>query len=304
MTLSVVVGAGGVGTLTAQLLADAGHEVRLITRSGSGPRDRHIQCVAADAGDTARLIELTTGAQTLFNCAAPPYHRWRTQLLPLFGSLLRTAEATGAGYVMLGNLYGYGAPAAAMTEETPMAPNSVKGRVRAQAWQEAMAAYEAGRVRVTEVRASDFLGRGGRSTFAVMVAPKVLSGKTALLPGDPDAPHSWTGTGDAARTLIALAQDERAWGRAWHVPTSPPVSPRQLAERLARVAGAPAPTLRRMPGWMLRVGGLTSPIVRELREVQYQLDQPFVVDSTFTEQTFGITPTSLTDILHDMVPAP
>ncbi|MFE3442782.1 NAD-dependent epimerase/dehydratase family protein [Nocardia sp. NPDC059180] len=300
MTLSVVVGAGGVGTITAQLLADAGHEVRLITRSGSGPQDTQIACIAADATDTGRLIELTTGAQTLFNCAAPPYHRWRTELPPLFRALLRTAEATGAGYVMLGNLYGYGAPGKPMTEDLPMAPNSVKGRLRAQAWQEALAAHEAGRARVTEVRASDFLGRGAQSNFGIMVVPKVIAGKAALFPADLDAEHSWTGTSDAARALIAVSEDERAWGRAWHVPTNPPVSPRQLATRLALIAGAPAAKLRRMPGWMLRAAGLASPIVRELPEVQYQLQRPFVLDSTLTEQTFGLRPTSLTEILRDM----
>ncbi|BDT87535.1 NAD-dependent epimerase/dehydratase family protein [Nocardia cyriacigeorgica] len=302
MTLSVVVGAGGVGTITAHLLADAGHEVRLITRSGNGPQDSRIQCVAADAGDTARLIELTTGAQTLFNCAAPPYHRWHTDLLPLFGSLLATAEATRADYVMLGNLYGYGAPTAPMTEDLPMAPNSVKGRIRAQAWQEALAAHEAGRVRVTEVRSSDFLGRGGQSNFAILVAPKVIAGKTALFPADLDAPHSWTGTGDAARTLVTVAQDDRAWGRAWHVPSNPPVTPRQLADRLAAVAGASPARLRRMPGWMLRAAGLFSPVARELPEVLYQLDRPFVLDSTLTEKTFGLAPTSLDTILREMTP--
>lgn len=222
MTLSVVVGAGGVGTITAHLLADAGHEVRLITRSGSGPQDSRIQCVAADAGDTARLIELTTGAQTLFNCAAPPYHRWRTELLPLFGSLLATAEATRADYVMLGNLYGYGAPTAPMTEDLPMAPNSVKGRIRAQAWQEALAAHEAGRVRVTEVRSSDFLGRGGQSNFAILVAPKVIAGKTALFPADLDAPTA----GPAPATRPAHSSpSRRTTERGAGLGTSPATHP-------------------------------------------------------------------------------
>jgi hypothetical protein len=43
---------------------------------------------------------------------------------------------------------------APMTEDLPMAPNTVTGRIRAQVWQEAIAAHRAGRVRVTEVRAS------------------------------------------------------------------------------------------------------------------------------------------------------
>jgi nucleoside-diphosphate-sugar epimerase len=187
-----------------------------------------------------------------------------------------------------------------MTEDFPMAPNSVKGELRAQAWQEAVAAHDAGRARVTEVRASDFLGRGAHSNFGIMVAPKVVAGKTALFPADLDAEHSWTGTADAARALIAVNEDDRAWGRAWHVPTNPPITPRHLAERLALIAGAPPAKLRRMPNWMLRAAGLVSPIARELPEVQYQLQRPFVLDSALTEQTFGLRPSPLAEILGEM----
>jgi nucleoside-diphosphate-sugar epimerase len=132
-----------------------------------------------------------------------------------------------------------------------------------------------------------------------MVAPKVLRGRTALFPADLDAPHSWTGTVDAARALIAIGADERGWGRPWHVPTNPAVSPRQLAIALADCAGVGAPKLRRMPSWLLASIALGSKVVRELPEMQYQLQQPFVVDSSETERTFGLAPTQLTDILDD-----
>jgi hypothetical protein len=99
------------------------------------PEHPRIQRIAADVTDTQRLIELTTGAGILFNCAAPPYHKWRTELLPLARSLVATAEATGAGYVMLGNLYGYGPVDAPMTEEMtedlPMAPHGEGSHPRA-----------------------------------------------------------------------------------------------------------------------------------------------------------------------------
>jgi nucleoside-diphosphate-sugar epimerase len=242
-----------------------------------------------------RLIELTTGAGILFNCAAPPYHKWRTELLPLARSLVATAEAIGVGYVMLGNLYGYGPVDAPMTEDLPMAPNTVKGRIRAQVWQEG-----AGRVRVTEVRASDFIGLGAMSNFSIMVAPKIVAGKTALFPADLDAPHGWAGTGDAALALIAVSQDDRAWGRAWHVPTNRPVSPRQLTTALAEHAGTSGANLRRMPGWLLSLAGLFSPIVRELPEVQYQLQRPFILDSSLTQQTFGLKPAPLEDLFLEM----
>jgi nucleoside-diphosphate-sugar epimerase len=99
--------------------------------------------------------------------------------------------------------------------------------------------------------------------------------------------------------LIAVDSDERSWGRAWHVPTNPAVSPRQLAIALAQCANVPAPKLRRMPGWLLTDAALASPPVRELPEMQYQLQKPFVLDSSLTEREFGLTPTPLVDILQE-----
>lgn len=299
MSLKVVVGAGGTGVATAELLASLGHEVRLITRRGSGPIHPRIARIALDATNPAVLIEAVNGAATLFNCAAPPYHKWSAEFPPLAASLLNAVTATEVDYVMLGNLYGYGAVAGPMTETLPMNPNSVKGRIRAQVWADAQAAHDNGRVRVTEVRASDFIGRGAMSVFTMMVVPKVLANKTAMFPADLDAPHSWTGTVDAARALIAIGADERSWGRPWHVPTNPAVSPRDLATALAHCAGVGPPKLRRMPGWLLASAALGSNVVRELPEMQYQLQLPFVVDSSQTQRTFALTPTPLTDILRD-----
>ncbi|WP_326798263.1 NAD-dependent epimerase/dehydratase family protein [Streptomyces sp. NBC_01808] len=303
MSLAVVVGAGGTGVATARLLADAGHRVRLVTRGGGGPEHPSIERVAADAADADRLSEVARGAATLFNCAAPPYHTWPTALPPLAEGLLTAAERTGADYVMLDNLYAYGPVEGPMTEDLPLAPASVKGRVRAEVWRQADAAHEAGRVRLTTVRASDFIGAGAYSVITVTVAPKVLAGKPALVPADLDAPHSWTATRDAARALVTVAQDERAWGRVWHAPTPPPVSVRELAAGLARLAEVREPRLRAMPGWLLRAGGLFSPVARELPEMQYQFQQPFVLDSSRIEETFDLHPTPLDDVLQEMITA-
>ncbi|MFW6723018.1 NAD-dependent epimerase/dehydratase family protein [Streptomyces sp. MAR4 CNY-716] len=303
MSLAVVVGAGSTGVATARLLADAGHRVRLVTRGGGGPEHPSIERVAADASDADRLSEVASGADTLYNCAAPPYHTWTKALPPLSQGLLTAAERTGADYVMLDNLYAYGPVDGPMTEDLPLAPSSVKGRVRAEVWRQADAAHSAGRVRLTTVRASDFIGAGAVSVFTLAVAPKVLAGKPALVPADLDAPHSWTATRDVARALVTVAQDERGRGRVWHAPTPPPLSVRDLAARLARQAEVREPRLRAMPGWMLRAGGLFSPAVRELPEMQYQLQRPFVLDSSAIEETFDLHPTPLEEVLQEMITA-
>ncbi|MGW7682003.1 NAD-dependent epimerase/dehydratase family protein [Kribbella sp. NPDC054772] len=295
--MRVVVGAGAVGTAVARLLVARGEKVRVITRSGGGPDG--VERVAADA--RSGLTQYVDGASTIYSCAGPAYNKWTTEWPPLNAALIAAAEASGAVLVTTGNLYGYGAVDGPMTEELPLLPNTVKGRVRAQLWTDALAAHEAGRIRTAEVRGSDYLGAGAVSPFSVTVLPKVIAGKRGLMPGDLDAPHSWTYVGDVARTLIAIADDESAWGRAWHVPTPAPLSVRELARRAADLAGAPPARVAAMPAAILRLAGLVDPAAREMVEMQYQWQRPFVVDSTATTVAFGIKPTTTDDALREMI---
>jgi nucleoside-diphosphate-sugar epimerase len=283
------------------LLASRGEKVRLLTRSGGGPVLDGVDRVAADATDSAALARHAEGAVALYSCGGPAYHRWSTGWPPLGAALLRAAETTGAVLVTTGNLYLYGAVEGPITERLPVRPNSVKGAVRAKLWADALAAHEAGRIRTADVRGSDYLGAGALSLFTALVLPKVLAGKRASVPADLDAPHSWTHVGDVARTLVAVAADERAWGRAWHVPTAPAVSLRELAGRAADLAGAPAARLAVMPGWVLRLGGLFDPIARETVEMQYQLRRPFVLDSSAATAAFGIEPTPTDEALRETI---
>lgn len=305
MAQHVIVGAGTIGSGVALRLAADGHDVRMVTRSGSGPAHDRIERVAADAADAGRLAELSAGAVALYNCANPPYHRWATDWPPLSDALLAAAERSGAVLVTMANLYGYGPVDAPMTEDTPLdsAPGT-KGAIRNAMWHDALAAHEAGRVRVTEARASDFYGPGLRTTghLAEYVVPRILAGKRGrLVQGDLDAPHSWTHVDDVARTLVTLAGDERAWGRPWHVPTGPAASVREMASRIARIAGVPDRGVQVLPSFAVRLGGLAVPFLRELAEVRYQFAEPFVIDSSAAQETFGLRPTPLDDGLAGTV---
>jgi nucleoside-diphosphate-sugar epimerase len=303
MSLHVVVGAGPTGAATALLLADSGDRVRLVSRRGGGPAHPLIQLVAADATDAERMIELTEGATTLFNCAMPAYDRWPTDWPPLAAALLAAVERTGADYVMLGNVYGYGPVDGPMTPDLPMAPTTAKGRVRARMWLDALALHEAGRVRVTEIRASDYLGAGSASWYSILVVPQVMAGEPAAYPGDHDAATAWTSIGDVARMLVAASRDDRAWGRAWHVPSTSQAPTRSLTARLAQIAGAPAPQLRVMSAEEVAAAGRGNSLVAELSEMLYLFERPLLLDSTLTEQTFGIKPTPLDDVLLETVRA-
>ena len=291
MALHVIVGAGPVGSGAARLLAERGERVRLISRRGTGPDHPSIERVAADGTQADRLSELTTGAAALYNCANPAYHRWLVDWPPLGAAFLAAAERSGAVLAVTSNLYGYGPVDGPITDATPLAATHPKLRLRADMWRAALALHQAGRIRVTEIRSSDYIE--ANSILSLVLSKPILAGKRAFVPGALDVPHSWTAISDAARTLVTVAADERAWGKAWLVPTHAPLTVRALAVRFAAVVGAPAPKLSPIPYPVLWATGLFIPVVRELRATRYQFMSPFVVDASLTEATFALKPTEL-----------
>ncbi|MFI1853972.1 NAD-dependent epimerase/dehydratase family protein [Streptomyces sp. NPDC020480] len=288
MSLHVVMGFGPAGAATARLLVEQGHSVRVVTRSGRSPQPG-IEHVALDAADTERLIVAARGAAAIHSCAAPPYHRWTRDWPPLAASVCAAAEETGAVLVMLGNLYGYGPVDGPMTEALPLAATGPKGRVRAAVWQQALTLHEQGRIKAVEVRPSDFFGPGvtDGGHLAARVMPRLLRGKPVSTLGDPDAPHSWSYLPDVARALVEVAGDERAWGRAWHVPTEPALSVREMVGLLAARSGTGPVAVRGLSPAVLGLASVFSPLLRELKEIRYQFDRPFVVDSSAYEAEFA-----------------
>jgi len=289
--LHVIVGAGPVGAATANLLADQGERVRVITRRGTGPERAGVELIAADATDSARLAGLTEGAAALYNCASPLYHQWFTDWPPLHHAMLAAAERSGAVLASACNAYGYGPVDGPITAATPLAATQPKLKLRADMWRDMLAAHQAGKIRATEVRASDYIE--ANSIFSFLLAKPLLAGKRAWVPAKLDVPHSWTSVGDVATALVTAATTERAWGRGWLVPTNPPLTVRQLATRFTELNKPSAPKLTSMPYPALWAAGLFDVTVKELRHTYYQWNRPFTIDSSVTEREFGLAPTPI-----------
>lgn len=298
MTLHTIVGAGQVGTRLAEILVASGQPVRLLSRSG-----RHVEGatgVAVDASDRAALLAATADADVIYNCLNPAYHRWPQDWPPMADNLL--VAATGKTLVTLSNLYGYGEVTRPMTEDLPLTAHTRKGGVRARMWQDALAAHEAGRLRAVEVRASDYIGEAGdQVVFGSRVVPRIRSGKPVQLMGSADQPHTWSYTADVAQLLATVATDERALGRAWHVPSNAPRTQREVVADLADALDVPSPKIRTAGSVALRTLGVFNPAVKELAEMLYEFDRPFVMDSTAAQETFGLKPTPWQTVIAETV---
>jgi len=300
MKTYLIVGAGAIGSVVATQLADQGHQVRLLSRRGTGPRHPSIELIAGDASDLATVTTHAASSDALFNCASPAYHRWPTDWPPIANALLGAATTTGSGLVTLNNLYAYGHPTGPMSPHDPLNATYEKAQVRATMWRHAKEAHDDGRIRATEVRASDFIGPNAQSYLAQLL-PRILDGKTCQVIGDVDALHSWNYTVDVARTLVTCAQDERSWGRAWHAPANPPCSVRSAINDIADVAQVAHPKITTIPTTVLRIVGLFNREVRELPTTVYQFSAPFTVDDRETRSVFGIEPTPWRDVVKETV---
>ena len=299
----VIFGTGAIGLATLDALRRRGETARLVNRSGTAPVPDDIEILGGDASDPAFTTAAAQGAQVVYQTLNPPYPKWVELFPALQTSVLAAAQATGARLVSMENVYLYGPPAGQpLTETRPDTAQTKKGRLRAGMARELQAAHQAGRVQVAIGRASDYFGpRGGaQSMLGDRVIPAALAGRTATVLGDPDQPHTYTYIPDIGEGLAVLGEHPDAPGEVWHLPNDPNTrTTRQLVDTIYQLTGQPKTKIRSTPALLLRGLGIVNPTVRELLELQYEFQEPFIVDSTKIATKLDVHATPLDQALAD-----
>ena len=292
--LHVVFGAGQVGRVLSARLAAAGLAVRLLSRNRPDALPAGVEWRAVDASEAERAVDAAKDAQVIYQCLSAPYTQWPQLFPPLQRGVLRAAERNDALLVSLENLYGYGPTGGVpLTEDLPLAAETVKGRTRAAMTEELLVASSAGRVQIAIGRASDFFGPGvTETTLGERVFANALAGKRADFIGSPDLLHTYSYVPDVASGLATLGTDERAVGGVWHLPGPETVTTRAVLDLLAEEVGHPV-AVRSVPKPLMRVLGVFNPLIRELAEMAYQFEEPFVLDTTKYQSVFGNSATPL-----------
>jgi nucleoside-diphosphate-sugar epimerase len=299
--LHVVFGTGPLGSWTARALLALGKRVRVVNRSGTAPHlPTSVELRPGDAYDHRFTREVTQGAAAVYQCAQPGYTAWVERFPPLQQSILEAAAANGARLIVGDNLYMYGDPGdRPLSEDRPYQPQTRKGRVRAQMAEAVLAAHRAGTVQAALGRASDFFGPEDPNYSRLWFQP-ALQGKRIQMLGRLDMPHSFSYVPDFGRALAILGTHEEALGQAWHIPSPPPVTQGELLTLLGAAVGRPVKAML-ASALLLRTLGLFNPLLGELVEMLYEWQQPFVLDSSRFERTFGMTATPLPQMIAETV---
>jgi len=289
----VVTGAGPVGWTVAEQLAEQGKNVRVLTRSGTGPEHPLVDRMKADVQDAAQVRDAFAGATAVFHCihgSSYTADAWQDELPQAEQTVLAAAGEAGAVVVFPESLYSYSEPGRPMTEAGPRAAEGGKRGVRTHL----LEARADSPTNTVSVVAGDFFGPRVRTSHAgARLVPAVLAGKKVWVIGSTGQPHSFTYVPDLAAAMIHAAAAPSLWNRVWHAPTGPAVTQRRLAAAFTEAGGVAAPKVATVPGWALRALGVFSKEMREVAEMLYQFEQPFVMDSTASEAALDLTPTPL-----------
>ena len=297
--LEIVTGAGPVGSAVALQLAEQGINVRLLTRSGSGPEHPLIDRRRVDVSDSEALRAVSEGATAIYHCIHAAYNAadWERELPAAEKVVLDAAASIGAVVVFPESLYAYNSDTL-MTESDPRNATGGKRGVRTAL----LRAREASATPTVSVVASDFFGPRVRTAHAgERMVPKVMAGKKIRVIGSADQPHSFTYIPDLAAAMIAAAHNPELWNSVIHAPTGPALTQRKIAEAFARAAGASPAKVGVLPAWVLDAVGKINTDSRELAEMNYQFTKPFVMDSSASEVLLGLSPTPLDQAAEETV---
>ena len=291
MAKHIVLGVGQIGSIVARTLRAQGEEVVVVRRRAGDVVIRGVEVQRGDLADGSFARSIGRGADVVYQCTNPAYHRWPAELLPNAEGAIAVAQNSGARLIVLDNLYAYGDTGGVPRDEsTPMEPVSKKGALRKRMAERYAEVAEQG-LRVSLVRASDFVGAGmDQAVLGERAVKRLLAGSSVEVLGNPDLPHAYSYGPDVAESLIRTARLDTA-PFVVHSPTLPARSTRAWVEAIARAIGA-KPKMLRAPRWLLSAMGLFDPQMGELVEMLYQFESPFLLDDARSRALLNMEPTA------------
>lgn len=286
----IILGTGQLGMALMEQLTAQGKTVLMVNRSGKTPETlpTTARIMRGDVTSPQEVTAICQGAEVVFHCAQPAYTEWPEKFPPITKGIVEGVARTNAKLIFGDNLYMYGSTnGQPIHENLPYAATGHKGRTRAHMAEMLLAAHQAGKVRVAIGRASDFYGpRVTGSALGDMFFEAALAGKPVNLMGNIDLPHTYTYIGDFARALMTLSEKEGALGQVWHVPSAETITTRQFVQLVEQEIGRSI-KLRVAGKWLISLVGLFQPMVREMKEMMYEFEEPYVVEDGRFRQTFG-----------------
>ena len=294
MTQQITVfGYGAVGQPIVDQLVARGDRVRVASRSRPAnllAGVEHMRCDVLNAGDVRAALEGAAQAVLAVGFAYDS-RLWRTVWPQTMINMVEGCAAKGMRLVFIDNLYQLGPQTTPRTEAMALTTVGEKPVILAEVariWQRAT-----DRVRIAALRCSDFYGPGvDVSHLGVSAFGELVKDKPAQLLIPADTPHDFAYVPDIARAVTMLLDAPDAdFGQAWNMPCAPTRTPRDLLTMAATALG------QRLRVWavpfaLLRPIGLVYRFAKEVADVGFTWDRPYIVDGGKFTRRFAFSSTS------------
>ncbi|WP_394781322.1 NAD-dependent epimerase/dehydratase family protein [Undibacterium sp.] len=284
-TIALFGASGAIGKSVAAALRAEGRAYRVVGRSAEALQqnfgdDPLAEMVCWDTNDAASMRAAARGIDTVIYLVGIDY--WQFELHPvIMQKALDAAIAENVRhFVLSGTVYPYGMPLTGkISEDHPRQPHTFKGQMRKQQEDLLMDADKAGKIRGTVLRLPDFYGPGVDKSLVDSVFKAAQGGTRAMMIGPVDTPHEFVYVPDAGPALLALAGNDKAYGRTWHFAGVGVISQREFARKVFAQAGS-KPRMMVFGKWMIRMVGLFDKFMRELVEMHYLQTSPVLMDDS------------------------
>jgi len=297
--MQTILGAGGaIGVELAKALPEYTDEIRLVSRKPEkiNPSD---ELMSADLTDREACIEAVKGSDVVYLTVGLPYSYkvWKELWPRVMRNTIDACKNAGAKLVFFDNIYMYDpSDLNPITEDLPIAPQTKKGKVRAEIAEMLMNEVEGGELQALVARAADFYGPSiDKTSMMTEMVFKPLGAekpRAAAWMCDVNKKHSFTYTPDAGKATALLGNTESAYGQVWHLPTATnPPTGKEWIEMVAAEMGV-KPKFRSTGKFMVKLVGLFIPVLGEVHEMLYQYDRDYVFNSDKFNSKFDfkITP--------------
>lgn len=288
--MQTILGSSGViGKELAKTLPQYTNKIRLVSRNPKKVNDED-ELVSANLLNSKDVLRAVEGSGVVYLTAGLQYDIkvWRRDWPAIMNNVIDACKKNNSKFVFFDNVYSYGKVDGWMTEETPVKPNSEKGKVRADLHKMIMNEIDQGNIKAIIAKAADFYGPDTPLSFVnIMVFENFKKGKKAQWMIDVNKKHSFSYTPDAGKGTAILGNTESAYNQIWHLPTNKNVLTGKEFLELAAKAMNVKPEYMVVKKWLLSVLGLFNKVIKENNEMLYQNDSDYLFDSTKFEKAFN-----------------
>jgi nucleoside-diphosphate-sugar epimerase len=286
----LVLGAtGSMGYAITNELLEKGIEVTVFNRNKNKAVElfgNKVNVFTGDIFDLAALRTATKGMDVIFHAINIPYEQWEERLLVLNQNIWAATKESGAKLVVVDNIYAFGRKSVEKhTENTVKQPHTKKGKLRLEVEK---GLKDAG-ISYIHAHFPDFYGPLAPNTILHITLKAVADNRKSMFVGDPTIQREFIFTPDGAKALVELSLHEKAYGQSWNIAGTGTISGQEILEIVQEQLGYSKKFSiigKKMIGFL----GIFNKGMKEVVEMLYLTEEPFILDSTKYEKEIGALP--------------